>query len=149
MITDKLTSFGFPVALNTGAAGSYLLGDVIPLDVARDLGNSTQLYLVISCAVTAASAGAATATFKLVTDAQAAINPTTATVHAQSPAIPVASMVAGKSLFVIALPLEGNAYETFMGIVQVTGTAAFTAGSVHAFLTPTPPAWKAYAEGAN
>jgi hypothetical protein len=150
MITDKNTSFGFPVSLNTGVAATYLLGDVIPLENASDRGESSELYLVIIVTEAATSGGSATAKFSLVTDAQAAIaTDGSATVHLETAAIPVADMVLGYSVLTTKLPLEGPAYETYMGLLQTTGTAAFTAGAVKAFLTPNPANWKAYAEGNN
>jgi hypothetical protein len=150
MITDKNNSFGFPVSLNTGAAGSYLLGDVIPLMTASDRGESSELYLVIVVTDAATSAGAATAKFSLVTDdVEAIATDGSATVHLETAAIPVADMVLGYSVLTTKLPLEGQEYETYMGLLQTTGTAAFTAGAVKAFLTPSPANWKAYAEGNN
>ena len=61
-----------------------------------------------------------------------------------SRAWPVASMTAGTTLMAIQLPQEGTAYERYIGIQQVTGTAAFTAGKVNAFLTEDVARWKAY-----
>ena len=48
MILDERNEFADAVALNTGAAGSYLIGDQIDLGVARDIGNGEPLHLVIS-----------------------------------------------------------------------------------------------------
>jgi len=56
----------------------------------------------------------------------------------------VASMTAGKTLMAVQLPMEGTAYERYIGIQQVTGTAAFTAGKVNAFLVDDVARWKAY-----
>ncbi len=146
MIADKLTTFCDAVALNTGAAGGYLIGDVIDIENLRDIGQHSGLYLMISMAVAATSGGSATGKFALASDAQAAITPATATIHIESPTFAVASMTAGKQLLIAALPWEGNTYERYVGIVQTTGVAAFTAGSINAFLTPTPQANRHYAE---
>lgn len=144
MITDKLTTFAKGTALNTGAAGTYLVGDVIPLSVARDVGNGNPIYLVMSVAVAATSGGSATAEFALASDASAAIaTDGSATVHIKSDQFAVADMDGGMSLLTVALPLEGLPYEGFLGILQTTGTAAFTGGEINAFLTQTPDAWKA------
>ena len=43
MILDERNEFADAVALNTGAAGSYLIGDQIDLGVARDIGNGEPL----------------------------------------------------------------------------------------------------------
>lgn len=144
MITDKLTMFCDGTALNTGAAGSYLIGSQIDIGNLRDIANMTDLYLVIQMAVTATSGGSATAQFQLRSDDAAAINVSSGTLHVASPVFPVASMAAGTKLLQVALPLQGLAYERYLGIVQVTGTTAFTAGAVDAFLTPVPQANVAY-----
>jgi hypothetical protein len=95
------------------------------------------------------SAGAATVQFQFASDAQAAIaTDGSATVHAQTEAIPKATLVAGYQR-VIPLPLELPVYEEFLGILQITGTAALTAGKVNAYLTLDPPQTKAYPNSAN
>jgi hypothetical protein len=142
MILDERGEFCDATALNTGAAGSYLLGDVVDLGVARDLGGDMALYLVVSVDTAATSGGSATGQFNLVTDDNASLS--SPTVVVSSVAWPVASMTAGKTLMAVQLPMEGTAYERYIGIQQVTGTAAFTAGKVNAFLVDDVARWKAY-----
>lgn len=142
MILDERGEFCDATALNTGAAGSYLLGDVIDLGVARDLGGDMALYLVVTVDTAATSGGSATGQFNLVTDDNSSLS--SPTVLVSSVAWPVASMTAGKTLMAVQLPMEGTAYERYIGIQQVTGTAAFTAGKVNAFLTTDVARWKAY-----
>jgi len=149
MITARLNTFASAVALNTGAAGTYNIGDLINMEDVRDLGQGNPLYLVVTVETTATSGGSATGQFQLVSDATSTISTTTQTVHAVSAAHAVASMVAGYSIFVIALPQEGTVYEQYLGIQQITGTAAFTAGKIDAFLTMDVAAWKPYADAAN
>lgn len=145
MITDKYNTFAKATALNTGAAGTYLLGDVIDLTVETDIGQSTELYLVVTVETTATSAGAATLEIQLASDAQAAIaTDGSATVHAKSATFAVTDLSAGVNIMKIELPREGLAYERYLGILQVTGVAAFTAGAINAFLTPNPSGWRAY-----
>lgn len=151
MILDERLEFCDAVALNTGAAGSYLLGDVIDLQLAAggDIGAGEPLYLVIQVDTAATSGGSATADFKLASDAQAAIaTDGSATVHASTGPIAVASLTAGRQ-FVFALPLQGNTYERYLGILQTTATAAFTAGKINAFLTLDQSGWRAYADAVN
>jgi hypothetical protein len=142
MILDERTEFCDAVALNTGGAGSYLLGDVIDLGEAKDLGNSDPLYLVVQVDTTATSGGSATGLFSLVTDDNASLS--SPAVLVSSKAWAVADMTAGTTLMVVQLPMEGTAYERYLGIQQTTGVAAFTAGKVNAFITHTPARWKAY-----
>lgn len=150
MITDKLTTFCNGVALNTGAAGTYLIGDVVDMENLRDIGQGFPLYLVLTVETTATSDGSATAVLKLSSDEQAAIaTDGSATDHLVSATFAVAAMSAGTSLLAAVIPLEGETYERYLGILQVTGVAAFTAGAVDAFLTTDVAKWKAYADGAN
>lgn len=142
MILDERTEFCDATALNTGAAGSYLIGDVVDTSVARDLGGDQALYLVVTVDTTATSGGSATGTFNLVTDDNASL--TSPATLVSSKAWAVADMTAGKTLMAVQLPMEGTAYERYIGIQQVTGTAAFTAGKVNAFLTTDVARWKAY-----
>lgn len=149
MILDERNEFCDAVALNTGGAASYLLGDVIDLTVARDIGGGeADLYLVIQVDTTATSGGAATGAFSLVSDAQAAIaTDGTATVHHVTAAIPVATLVAGYTVAAIPLPRGIPAYERYLGILQTTAVAAFTAGKINAFITDNPGKWTPYARG--
>lgn len=158
MITDALGTFGLNLALNTGAAAGYLIGDVIDLQAlggdaqvaasVGDIGSGRPTYLVIQVSTTATSGGSATASFSLASDAVAAIVPGTATIHATSGVFAVADMVEGKLIFIIALP-QGQIYERYLGIVQTTAVAAFTAGAVDAFLTFDASNWRAYPDGQN
>ncbi len=147
MIIDQRNEFADATALNTGAAGTYLIGNVIDLvKTGLDLGQGQPLYLAITVDTAATSGGAATATFKLASDAQAAIaTDGTATIHFSTDPIPLTSLGAGKRLVVVALP-QGS-YERYLGILQTTGTAAFTGGAINAFLTADPTGWQAYPDG--
>lgn len=146
MIIDKRTEFCAATALSTGAPGTHLIGNQIDLDVDRDIGIGERLYLVITVDTPPTSGGAATAQFTLASGNTANI-PTngTASVHFQTKAFPIAEMTAGAVLAAVALPTEGVAYRRFLGILQTTGTAAFTGGRINAFLTPDVAKWKSYA----
>ena len=148
MFVDKLTEFCDGVALNTGAAGTYNVGDVIDIEDLRDLGQGN-VYLVITIQTTATSGGSATGQFRLVSDSVAVPDTSTATVHATSQVLAVADMTAGTNVMTIVLPMEDPAYERYLGIQQITGVAAFTAGNIDAFLTTDVAKWKAYADGQN
>jgi hypothetical protein len=146
MILDEFNEFCDATALNTGAAASYLLGDQIDLGatVPGDIGNGEPVYLVVQ--VSTAVTGAATSTLQihLASDAAAAMTPATATRHFSTGAFDAAAgIAAGTVLAVVALPMEGNAYERYLGIVQTTGVAAVTAGAINAFLTRDVSKWVA------
>lgn len=140
MILDERTEFCDATALNTGAAGTYLIGDQIDLTTARDMGDGQPLYLVLQVTTSVDSAAdGASVEFKLASDAAAAIaTDGSATVHLSTGAIAEATLAAGYQM-VYALPLEGSAYERYVGILQVTSGEAVTAGAVNAFLTLDPP----------
>lgn len=145
MILDKRNEFCDATALNTGGAGTYLLGDQIDLGTARDVGNGQPVYLVITVDTLPTSGGSATAQFSLASDASASIaTDGSASVHFLTKAFAISEMAAGQVLAAIALPMEGVAYERYLGILQTTGTAAFTGGKVNAFLTNDVAKWKSY-----
>jgi hypothetical protein len=145
MILDKRNEFCDAVALITGAAGTYLLGDQIDLGVARDMGNGEPMYLVITVdTLPTSAAGTATAQFTLASDDSASISTSTSTVHLLTKAFAISEMAAGTVLAAIALPMEGVAYERYLGILQTTGTQAFTGGKINAFLTHDVAKWKSY-----
>ena len=160
MIMDDRLEFADAVSV-AAAAGTALIGDVIPLgSVPRDIGAGQPLYLVISVDTEIITGGAAgTIKFQLVSDAQAAIaTDGSATVHFDSgtfvtddSAANSNSLNAGSFPVVTAIPMEGNAYEAFLGVLAVTGTTTTTAGKINAFLTLDPPrnVNRVYAEGAN
>lgn len=147
MINDILNTFANDVALNLGGAGTYYVGDAIDLTVARDigtLGGGDEVFLVITVDTTATSGGSATGQFALVTDDNSSF--TSPAILFQTAAIPVASLVQGFVIAIVALPVS-DLYERYIGIQQVTAVAAFTAGKINAFLTTTPPARRAYPDG--
>lgn len=160
MILDERLEFLDATALNTGAAATYLIGDVIdtgPLGNAAqgvtvlnsDLaGGADSLYLVVGVDTAATSGGAATLQIQLASDAQAAIaTDGSATVHFASAVIPVASLVAGFYVARVMLPI--GTYERYLGILQITGAFAFTAGKLNAFLTNDVAAYRVYADAVN
>lgn len=150
MILDERLEFCDATALNTGAAASYLVGDVVDLNPARNIGRGMPLWLVIQIDTTATSGGSATGQFHLASDAQAAIAVDgTATYHWSSGAIAVATLVAAYTVAAVALPSEPPTYERYLGILQTTAVAAFTAGKINAFLTPDYARVRHYADASN
>jgi len=154
MILDATLEIADAVALNTGAAGTYLIGSQINLTKARDVGNGGDIYLVVTVD-TGIAVGSSTGTiqFALASDDSASISTTTSTIHYTTPAFATSTttntttLAAGTVLFAVELPLEGNAYEQYLGILQITGTTAISAGKINAFLTTDVQKWKAYDNG--
>lgn len=141
MILDERLEFADSASV-INATGTFLLGDVVPLSVARDIGGGEagQLYLVVQVDVALDSAAeGATIVFKLVSDAQAAIAVDgTASVHAVSETFTEAQVDdVGSRVWVCPVPPQSDAepYETFLGVIYTIGGEALTAGQVSAFLT--------------
>jgi len=158
MILDKLNQFASNVSV-AASAGTAQVGDVMDLGLTpQDLGNGKPMYLVIvggdTAIITGGSAG--TIQFELASDAQPAIATNgTASTHLQTGAFATddAALTAinvGTNVFMGALPTgAGVAYERYLGVLVKTGTTTTTAGTITAFLTFDPSAWKAYADGAS
>lgn len=145
MILDERNEFCDATALSTAATGRALVGDVIDLGAnTAEIGTGEDLYVVIQVDTAVTSAGSATVSFEVASDAQAAIaTDGSATVHVATAAIPKATLVAGYNALIVKLPV--GAYERYLGILQNVGTAALTAGKINAFLTKDVSRWKAYA----
>lgn len=158
MILDERLEFADATSV-AAAAGTALIGDVIDLVNARDIGNGKPLWFVITVDTEIITGGAAgTLVFQLASDAQAAIaTDGSATVHLQTRSFVTddsaandSLLNAGSLLFAAALPMEGPVYERYLGVLAVTGTTTTTAGKINAFLTFDQPAgWKAYADASN
>ena len=108
MIMDERLEFADATALDTSGTDTDLIGDVIDLgSTTSDIGNGQPIYLVIQVDTTVTSAGAATVAFKLASDAQAAIaTDGSATIHYSSDAVAKATLVAGYTVVVVALPIQ-------------------------------------------
>lgn len=124
------------------AIGNAIIGDVIDLGSAsRDVGNGEPLYLVIQVDTTFVGA-TSTTKFELASDSTADLA-TSKTVHLATPAIPVATLVAG---YTLAYVLPNDTYERYLGLWETVATANVTAGKINAFLTHNVAKWAAYAD---
>lgn len=145
MILDELTEFcdATSAAINIGNA---IIGDVIDLGATptlRDLGAGEPVYLVIQVDTEFAGANG-TVQLQLCSDSTANLA-TSKTVHLDTGAIPVATLVAGYTK-VMALPIEA-AYERYLGLWETVATTNISAGKINAFLTHDVAKWTAYADG--
>src|SRR5688572_5951327 len=118
MIVDTFTQFGQAKPLNTGAAGSYAIGDVIDLGKnGLNIGAEKALWLVVQVNTTATSGGSATLQISLCSDSTSTIAVDgSQTTHYTSPAIAVATLVAGYRVCAVRVP--SGTYERYLGIVQ-------------------------------
>lgn len=152
MILDRLTEFADSVAVS-GAAGTQNVGNALdlqgpPPNTIGDIGNGWPVYWVVT--IEEAPTGADTVEFHLVSDA---VDPPatdgSATLHATTGDVAIADLPAGKT-FCIALPLEGNLYERFLGLhVTNVGAGALADLVVNSFLTLDPHGWQAYPDAQN
>jgi Bbp16 len=156
MWIDTYNEFADAVALSTDADALFdLLGNQIDLGsaVGDDIGQGTQLYLVITVDTTVAESGSgATVQFSLASDDTAAMTVATATKHFFTPAFTVAQLVAGAKFVFPLPPLQVPANERYLGVLtQNAGGASsnLTAGKVNAFLTRDAGQWSAKANSAN
>jgi hypothetical protein len=148
MLVDRRLELCNSTALNLGAPASYLLGDQPDLGVnlVRDVGSGYDVYLVLQVRVTCTGAGASLQV-ALASDPVAAMTPGTAVEAFNTPVYPVASLVAGFTR-VFALP-PGITYGRFLGLIQKTVGAAFTAGQISAFITMDPSILRSYPDAIN
>lgn len=156
MILDDRLEFADATSI-VAAAGTLLVGDVVDIEVVRDIGNGQPVYWVVTIDTEVVAASAGTVKFQLVSDAQAAIAVDgSATVHLDTgtfvtnvAASNAAQLNAGSVLACIALPIEGPVYERYLGVLAVSATQAVTAGKINSFLTLDPTKWKAYPDAVN
>jgi hypothetical protein len=155
MILDERTEFADAVSV-AAAAGTALIGDQIPLSAVRDIGHGQPVYLVMTVDTAIITGGnAGTVKFQLVSDASATIaTDGSATVHYDTGTFVTDGADAneleiGDVICCVPLPMEGKAYEGFLGILCVTATTTTTAGKINAFLTLDPTGWRAYPDADN
>lgn len=146
MILDSYLEFadGADISQTTG---TYLSTNVVDLEDVRDIGQGQVMYLNIQIDV-AVSGTSSTIEFRLRSDSVAAIHDTTSTAHWTSGAIAEATLIVGYHIQV-TLPLEPPAYEQYIGLQALVGTATTTAGTYSAFLTLDPHGWKSYPDASN
>lgn len=149
MILDE--SLEFCAATSAAAsAGTALVGDVIDLSAAAKQPFVGQtIYLVITVTTAFASAGAATVTFKLATDATSTVaNDGSATDIAVSRTYAYTALTAGTRI-VIPVPWTPNV-ERYAGLLVVTAAATTSAGAITAgLMMDAPPSWQAYPDAVN
>lgn len=154
MILDERSEFCDAVTGISAASTTTLRGDVYDLVGVgtMDPAGGRPVYLVITIDTAFVSANNNPTTFKLVTDAAAAIlTDGTASEHVITDDFLPADLTLGKKIVYVLPPAIARAYERFMGILQVVGAGAsgVTAGAFSAALTLDPSDWKAYPDASN
>lgn len=114
-----------------------------------NIGNGTPVYLCMAVTEAFTDGGdAATLTVRLCSDDSASVHATTSTIHIDSGALLKAALTLGAK-FAWPLPVSGSAYERYLGVNLITGTAGFDAGMVDLFLSTDPGIWAAYNDATN
>lgn len=155
MILDARNEFCDNVSAALTAGTWTNVGNQIPLGVARDIGSGEPLYLVVAVGSTGIKVGALTGTFevRLASDDSATIHASTSTVHIVSAAVATSTtsdagvLAPGTVLLAVALPMEGSAYEEYIGVQAKATSENTTAGTINAFLTHDVAKWVPYADG--
>lgn len=145
---DGITAAGFGTTIT-------LLGDVVDLTAARDIGQGRPMFLVllVDTAFDGGGGSGGLSQFALVSDAQAAIAVDGAeSIHWKSDILTAGQLTAG-TRFVIPLPMgdtgPGTGYERFLG-VQINPTVEEEdAAVVTAYLTFDPQGWVSTPDASN
>lgn len=146
MIIDKLLSPAIKLALSGLTVSTQTLGTVMDMGAARNHGLAVKPYgpgwRIASRGAT--SGGAATATFLLVTDDNAALSSPT-TLYT-SPTYTLAQMA--NTTLIVPIP-DTDAYERYLAWRVTVGTAVFTGGTVSIEFAADMRRWRAYPAQGN
>lgn len=148
MFRDTRTTFVTNTAVGA-ATGTELVGDVIDLETARNIGRGNTVFVTVVVTESFDSAtDGAEVEFQLASDAAAAIaTDGTASVHGSSGPIPELSLQKGNRA-VLAFAAGPMAFERYVGLLAVTSGEAVTAGKVTAFIAFDDDApWEAMPDG--
>ncbi len=141
MYIDRNLRFADEQALTATADGAA----VVDLKDARDIGISSDVFIVFCVTETLDSAGeGATLSIALTTDDNSSLSSDTSIQTLTPTALAEAVLVAGyKRVFKIQ---PGLAFERYLGLVFTVGVESFTSGKVSAFITNDPEIYRQYAD---
>ena len=153
MWIDTRAEFCDATAISPAQDTTALLGNVMDLEVNRDIGQGHPMYLVLQVAT--AFAGGTSYQFHLASDSGAVIAVDgSETRHFSTDVYTQAQMTAGFTATFV-LPMGDTArgedtagYERFLGIL-LTDVGSSTSGAINAFLTPDPYGWTTYPDANN
>ena len=142
-IIDVIGELSDAQSLSAIGLGSAAATDCINWTASdKSVGVADQLFLNITCNITATSAGStATLTIKVVRDTDGTIDGSSTVIY-QTPAFAVAgnelTAYDGKTKgMILCMPLPDNVDEdAYLGIYYTVGTEAFTAGAIDAWVGP-------------
>lgn len=148
-IIDGSNAFGDAFDLDQ-ETGTYLMTNQIDLGAAGvNIGNGKAVYLCVHVVEAFTDGGdAATLTIRLCSDDSASVHATTSSIHIDSGAMLKAALPLGAK-FAYPLPVSGTAYERYLGVNCIVGTAGFDTGMIDAYLSTDPGIWEAFADASN
>jgi hypothetical protein len=133
MMTDALLTLSSAQAVTASAVST----NTVDLGVARDLGQGTDLFVVIGVDVAATASGSATVNFQVISSAAAAL--TSPTILGQTDAIGKAELTLGRKPIVLRIPsailLAQPVGQRYLGLQYTVATGPLTAGSFTAYIT--------------
>lgn len=135
MILDLQSKFSDVQAVTVTAISTNVLDlrNAATPALADEGMSGPELWLILQVGTAFTAGGAATMTITLESDSAVGLA-TSPVVHYTSPAIPVASLVAGFTAVRVQLP-SGD-YKRYLGVRFTIATGPMTAGTISAYLTP-------------
>lgn len=146
MLVDELLKMAD--AESTGNTGTRVVGDVIDLGVARDIGAGEPVY-VNALVETGITAGGTTGTYELAIETSTQAGLTTSTTLVSSASFDSSAGIdAGTVLLNAVLPAEAASnYGRYLGVKETVGNENTTAGKIDVFLSRDQRAYKNYPKG--
>lgn len=133
MLTDANLQLASAQAVTATAVST----NTIDLSQARDLGDGTDLYAVVTVDTTATAAGAATVNFQVISSAAANLG--SPTILGQTDAIAKTELTAGRKPIVICIPSHiVNSLpigQRYLGLQFTVATGPLTAGAFSVAIT--------------
>jgi hypothetical protein len=142
MLMDK--NLTFTEAGATGNTGTRVIGDVIDLGAARDIGAGEPVYLniLVQTGITVASS-TGTIQFKLTSATDSGISSGT-TDHFISAALATSTTAIPAGTVVANVALPSGSYGRYLAVQEVVATTNTNAGKIAAFLSKSQAAYRAY-----
>ena len=148
MLIDKQNQFSADAGDSPTAIGSTDSTNIVDLGTTRDIGSAQSDFLYLLAQVTTAFTSAGSATLQVQVAVAPDNNgvPGSYTVIAQTAAVAVGSLTAGRQFLAGEFLSSPIAYR-FIKLTYVIGTAVMTAGALKAALVPSLDAQPTYGRG--
>lgn len=135
---DALLQFASAQAITVSAISNVI--DTAADVTLKNEGGRGSVFVVARVGTAFTAAGAGTLEVQLVSDSTANLA-TAPVIHVSSGAIPKATLVANKTVWMSQLPYGD--YKRYVGINYVVASGPMTAGTIDTWLTNLPQFWRA------